>query len=60
MPHFVWRLQLREMDCSPESTQFDVRSVTDALISVFTAGLLVVLLLHCARSLDFTLQPGEL
>ncbi len=50
MPHFVWRVKLKEMDCSSESIQFDVRSVTDALISVFIAGLLMALLLRCTES----------
>lgn len=62
MPHFVWWLKLKEIDCLSESIQFDVRSMTDALISVFIGGLLMVLLLHCTQSINFTilLQSGEL
>lgn len=49
VPHFVWWLKLKKMDCSFESIQFDVRRMTDALISVFfIAGLLMVFCLRAA------------
>lgn len=49
VPHFVWWLKLKKMDCSSESIQFDVRRMTDALISVFfIAGLLMVFCLCAA------------
>lgn len=48
VPHFVRWPKLKEMDCASEMTQYDVRSMTDALIRAFIAGPLMVSLLRCA------------